>query len=186
MHLNQHHSRRSFLTRSAQLGLAGVAAPLVDTLGWIGEAAAASASDYKALVCVFLYGGNDYANTLAPYDDTSYAAYLKARPSVALTREALAPMLLRPDQALPGGRHYALVPAMAPLLPLFDQGKMAMLLNVGTLMEPTTKAQYLAKTVRVPPKIVQSQRPAELLPGVPSRGCRDRLGRADRRSGRGG
>ena len=74
MHLNQHHSRRSFLTRSAQLGLAGVAAPLVDTLGWIGEAAAASASDYKALVCVFLYGGNDYANTLAPYDDTSYAA----------------------------------------------------------------------------------------------------------------
>lgn len=153
MHLNQHHSRRSFLTRSAQLGLAGVAAPLVDTLGWIGEAAAATASDYKALVCVFLYGGNDYANTLAPYDDASYAAYLKARPSVALTREALAPMLLRPNQALPGGRHYALAPAMAPLLPLFDQGKMAMLLNVGTLMEPTTKAQYLAKTVRLPPKL---------------------------------
>ena len=62
-------------------------------------------------------------------------------------------MLPRPDQALLGGRHYALAPAMAPLLPLFDQGKMAMLLNVGTLMEPTTKAQYLAKTVRLPSKL---------------------------------
>lgn len=75
-------SRRAFLKRSAALGLAGSAMPFVTSLAAIGEAAAAVTSDYKALVCVFLYGGNDYANTLPPYDQASYALYQADRKSV--------------------------------------------------------------------------------------------------------
>ena len=146
-------SRRAFLKRSAALGVAGVATPFVTSLAAIGEAAAATATDYKALVCVFLYGGNDYANTLPAYDQASYAAYLAARSNIALTRESLAATLLNPATALPGGRQYALAPTMASLLPLFDQGKLAVALNVGTLVQPTTKAQYQANSVRLPPKL---------------------------------
>lgn len=146
-------SRRAFLKRSAALGVAGVATPFVTSLAAIGEAAAATATDYKALVCIFLYGGNDYANTLPAYDQASYAAYLAARSNIALTRESLAATLLNPATALPGGRQYALAPTMGSLLPLFDQGKLAVALNVGTLVQPTTKAQYQANSVRLPPKL---------------------------------
>ena len=145
-------SRRAFLRRSAQLGLAGVATPFVTSLGAIGEAAAATATDYKALVCVFLYGGNDWANTLVPYDSVSYAAYQAQRSNIALARDALAATALNPSSAL-GGRQFALAPTMAPLLPLFDAGKMAAVLNVGTLVQPTSKAQYAAGSVPLPPKL---------------------------------
>ena len=57
-------SRRAFLKRAACFSLAGGASPFVMNLAAIGEAAAATASDYKALVCIFLFGGNDYANTV--------------------------------------------------------------------------------------------------------------------------
>lgn len=153
MHIGQNQSRRAFLGRTAQLALAGVAAPFVNSLGWIGEAAASTATDYKALVCVFLYGGNDHANTLPPYDEASWAAYHKARPSLALGREALSATLLRPGTSLPDGRQFALSPGLAPLIPLFDQGKMALVMNVGTLMQPTTKTQYVNKSVPLPPKL---------------------------------
>ena len=145
-------SRRAFLRRTTQLGLAGVATPFVTSLGAIGEAAAATATDYKALVCIFLYGGNDYANTLPPYDQASYAAYLAQRSNIALGRDALAATALNPTNGL-GGRQYALAPAMASLLPVFNAGKMAVVLNVGTLVQPTTKAQYSAGSVPLPPKL---------------------------------
>ena len=146
-------SRRAFLKRSAALGMAGVAAPFVTSLGAIGEAAAATATDYKAMVCIFLYGGNDYANTLTPYDQASYDRYLAARSNIAHTRESLAATVLNPAQALAGGRQYALAPTMRSLLPLFAGGKLAPILNVGTLVQPTTKAQYQANAVRLPPKL---------------------------------
>jgi uncharacterized protein (DUF1501 family) len=146
-------SRRAFLQRTAALGLAGVATPLVTSLAAIGEAAAATASDYKALVCVFLYGGNDYANTLPPYDAASYNLYQNARSNIALPYSALGGTVLNPAVPLPGGRQYALAPAMASLLPLFDAGNMAVVLNVGTLVQPTTKAQYTSGSVRLPPKL---------------------------------
>jgi len=146
-------SRRAFLKRSAALGMAGVAAPFVTSLGAIGEAAAATATDYKAMVCIFLYGGNDYANTLTPYDQASYDRYLAARSNIAHTRESLAATVLNPAQALAGGRQYALAPTMRSLLPLFAGGKLASILNVGTLVQPTTKAQYQANAVRLPPKL---------------------------------
>ena len=59
-------SRRAFLQRASALSLAGTAVPWALNLAAMGEAAAATATDYKALVCVFLYGGNDYGNTLIP------------------------------------------------------------------------------------------------------------------------
>ena len=153
MDMTSDSSRRAFLKRSAALGLAGVATPFVTSLAAIGEAAAATATDYKALVCVFLYGGMDYANTLPAYDADSYAKYLAARSNIALTRESLAATVLNPVAGLSGGRQYALAPTMASLLPLFDAGKLAVTLNVGTLVQPTTKAQYQANSVRLPPKL---------------------------------
>lgn len=146
-------SRRAFLKRSTALGIAGVATPFVTSLAAIGEAAAATATDYKALVRVFLYGGNDYANTLTPYDAPSFGLYQAARSNIAHSREALAGTVLTPTTALPGGRQYALAPTMGALKSLFDAGKMAPVLNVGTLVQPTTKAQYQAKSVRLPPKL---------------------------------
>ena len=145
-------SRRAFLKRSAALGVAGVATPFVTSLAAIGEAAAATASDYKALVCVFLYGGMDYANTLPNFDQASYAQYFAARSNIGLTRDALTATALNPANAL-GGRQYALNPTMGSMKTLFDQGKAAVALNVGTLVQPTTKAQYTASSVKLPPKL---------------------------------
>ncbi|WP_174279323.1 DUF1501 domain-containing protein [Sphingomonas bacterium] len=145
-------SRRAFLKRAGVLGIAGAATPFVTSLGAIGEAAAATATDYKALVCVFLYGGNDYANTLTPYDTASYAQYAAARQNIALARSALDATALTPANSL-GGRQYALAPGLASIKPLFDQGKLAAVLNVGTLVMPTTKAQFTAQSVKLPPKL---------------------------------
>jgi uncharacterized protein (DUF1501 family) len=146
-------SRRAFLKRSAALGIAGSATPFVMNLASIGEAAASVATDYKALVCVFLYGGNDSPNTLVPYDVATHAQYQALRPNIAISRSALAPTLLKPVTAIPGGVEYALAPDFAPLFPIFNSGKMAAVLNVGTLIQPTTKAQYQAGSVPVPPKL---------------------------------
>ena len=146
-------SRRAFLKRSSMLAMAGAAAPWALNLAAMGEAAAATATDYKALVCVFLYGGNDYANTLVPYDDARYTLYQGMRPTLAYTRAQLAPTLLVPNVALNGGLQYAIAPELAPLLPLFNQGKMGVMLNVGTLVQPTTKAQYRAGNVPLPPRL---------------------------------
>ena len=151
--MTQDQSRRAFLKRGALLGLAGSATPFVTSLAAIGEAAAATASDYKALVCIFLYGGNDYANTLVPYDESSFAAYTAARANIGYQRQALAGSVLSPEIALPGGRVYALSPSMPEMNQLFAAGRMAVALNVGTLVEPTTKTQFTRNTVKLPPKL---------------------------------
>jgi uncharacterized protein (DUF1501 family) len=119
----------------------------------MGEAAAADASGYKALVCVFLYGGNDWANTVVPYDTASHALYQGFRSNIALAREALAPTALNPAVALAGGQQYALAPGLSALMPVFDAGRMSVLLNIGTLVAPVTKAQYTARSVPLPPKL---------------------------------
>ena len=150
-------SRRAFLRQASSLSAAGIAAPWALNLAALGEAAAATAADYKALVCVFLYGGNDYANTLVPYDTASHALYQAQRPTLAYARSALDATVLNPT-APPldaGGfaRQYALAPELAPLLPIFNAGRLGALLNVGTLIQPTSKAQYSAKAVPLPPKL---------------------------------
>ena len=146
-------SRRAFLRRSGALSLAAGATPWALSLAAMGEAAAQSATDYKALVCVFLYGGNDQTNTLVPYDAASHAAYQGLRSNIALDRSALAGTALTPSTALAGGRQYALAPGLAPLVPLFDAGRMSVVLNVGTLVRPTSKSQYSAGSVALPPKL---------------------------------
>ena len=147
-------SRRAFIQRASVLSLAGSATPFVMNLAAMGEAAAATASDYKALVCVFLYGGNDYANTLVPYDPAQYASYTAQRGPLAYSQSSLAGTVLQPTTALPGGAQYALAPELAKLLPVFNAGRMAVMLNLGTLVQPTTKAQYQANSVRLPPKLL--------------------------------
>lgn len=166
MHLLQPdlHSRRAFLRRSAQLGMAGTALPFALNLAAVGEAAAFTATDYKALVCVFLYGGNDYANTVITYDDDSYNKYSAARGGgagqtaggIALAKSALTPTLLAPTTPLAGGRQYALHPAMTGLTNLFNTGKAAVQLNVGPLVVPLTRAQYSSSNrtlYPLPPKL---------------------------------
>src|ERR1700752_2166543 len=103
-------SRRAFMQRASALSVAGVAAPWALNLATIGEAAAATATDYKALVCVFLYGGNDYGNTLIPYDLARYAAYAGMRPTLAYTQDQLAATVLNPSVALADGAQYAIAP----------------------------------------------------------------------------
>jgi uncharacterized protein (DUF1501 family) len=167
-------SRRAFLKRASALSIAGAATPFVLDLAAIGEAAAATASDYKALVCVFLFGGNDYANTLVPYDGANYATYTARRSALAYPQSSLNATALVPTTPLPGGAQYALAPELAKLLPIFNAGKMAVMLNVGALVQPTTKAQYQANSVPLPPKLLshndqqsywQSSRPEGAISG---------------------
>ena len=146
-------SRRAFLKRSSMLAMAGAAAPWALNLAAMSEASAATATDYKALVCVFLYGGNDYGNTLIPYDSARYALYQGMRPTAAYTQAQLAATVLNPGVALSGGLQYAIAPELAPLLPIFNAGKMGVMLNVGTLVQPTTKAQYTAGNTPLPPRL---------------------------------
>jgi len=145
-------TRRLVLQRAAQLSAMGVATPLAINLAAIGEAAAFDASDYKALVCVFLYGGNDYANTVVPFDPANYALYHQIRAGtagedeagIALARADLAATALTPldGAGLTDGLQYALAPELAGLKSLFDAGRLAIQLNVGPLIQPTTLAQY--------------------------------------------
>ena len=146
-------ARRAFLRRAGQLGLAGVATPWALNLAAIGEAAAFTATDYKAIVCVFLYGGNDYGNTLVPFDNANYAKYAAIRTGIATPQASLAGTVLAPATPLPGGMQLALAPELAPLKTIFDAGRMAVQLNVGPLIQPTTLAQYNAKSVPLPPKL---------------------------------
>jgi len=146
-------ARRAFLQRTGQLAMMGAASSYALGLAGIGEAAAFSnAGGYKALVCVFLYGGNDYANTLIPFDAANYARYASIRGQagseqavgIALARASLANTVLPTPtgQTLTDNINYALAPTMPRLKALFDQGAMAPLLNVGPLIAPLTKAQY--------------------------------------------
>jgi uncharacterized protein (DUF1501 family) len=122
----------------------------------MADAAAQSSggSDYQALVCVFLYGGNDHANTLVPVDTTRYAQYAQVRGALATAASALTATTLVPGAALPDGQQLALAPQLAPLKTLWDAGALAVQLNVGPLIVPTTVAQYQAKSVPLPPKLM--------------------------------
>lgn len=146
----QSHARRAFLRRAGQLAFCGAATPFALNLAAFGDAAAFDGSDYRALVCVFLYGGNDYANTVVTYDTPNWSAYRNIRSAgpgpagLAIEQSALAATLLLPATPLPGGRQYALHPAMPGLANLFNTGKAAVLLNVGPLIKPTTKADYFS------------------------------------------
>ena len=96
------------------------------------------------MVCIFLIGGNDHANTLVPYDVANYGRYLNHRGAISYRHEDLAPTLLAPrgGQELTDHLQYAFAPQLPRFKILFDSGKMAGLLNVGPLVVPLTRAQY--------------------------------------------
>ena len=147
--------RRAFLRRASALSMMGSAAPWAFNLAAMADAAAASSTSdgYKALVCVFLQGGNDHANTLIPCDSASHALYAAARGSLALPQSSLQATALQPVAPLAGTRQMALAPALAPIKPYFDAGKLAVLLNIGPLVQPTTLAGFQAQNVPLPPKL---------------------------------
>ncbi len=133
--------RRTFLKHAG--ALAGTAA-----LGQLGclAAQAAGASDYKALVCIFLYGGNDSNNLIVPLDSAQYASYSQARGDLALPQSQLLPLV-----ASSGSPAFGLHPALPGLQSLWASGHMAVIANVGTLVQPLTKEQYLS-TAAVKPQ----------------------------------
>ena len=154
-------SRRTFLKKSSLMAAAGAAAPWALQLAAMGEAAAFSGDDYKAMVCVFLYGGNDYANTVVTYDEASHRRYADIRAAgagsaaggIVLSRAALANTVLKPAQALPEVRQYALHPSMPNLAGLFNSGQAGVQLNVGPLVVPLTRQQFESQAYPMPPKL---------------------------------
>lgn len=157
-------NRRGFLKRGAALTGLGLSAPWAMNLAAMADAAAQQAgnAEYKALVCVFLQGGNDQANTLIPYDADGHGLYSRLRGNLALSRGSLAATVLgggAPQVGLPTGRQVALAPALAPLLPLYEAKRLAVLLNIGPLVRPVSKAQFQEAVLGVqdgqtlPPKL---------------------------------
>jgi uncharacterized protein (DUF1501 family) len=111
--------------------------------------AGAPQTDYKALVCLFLAGGNDANNLVIPTDNATYAAYAAGRGALALPQNAVLPITPRTDD----GRTWGIHPAMTELRNLFNSGQFAVLANVGTLAYPMTKAQYLNGSVPRPAQL---------------------------------
>ncbi len=147
-------SRREFLRTAASVSVAGAAAPFALNMAGIGAAAAQTATDYKALVCLFMFGANDHNNTVIPYDTANFNAYTAARAGLTRLQTDLLP--LTPELPLIGanaGRQFALPVEMAPLKTIWDAGKVAIMANVGPLIVPTTKTQFQNLQVPLPPKL---------------------------------
>lgn len=129
--------RRSFI-RYASLAAAGNLAGL-RPFGAM-NALAQTTTDYKALVCIFLYGGNDANNMVVPYDTTGYNNYSALRTangsSIAIPQASLLPLTPLPN--------FSLHPSLPDVQTLFNNGNAAIVANVGTLTQPITRAQYLA------------------------------------------
>lgn len=151
--------RREFLRRMAAFSGFGAAAPLAFNLAGIGAASAAGPSDYTALVCLFMFGGNDHNNMVMPYDQTPFNTYAAARGGtqsgggIAHDRISLANTILTPSTAQATSSQFALAPQMTALKALFDQGKLAVIPNIGPLRAPTTRAQYQTNGHPLPPKL---------------------------------
>ena len=132
-------NRRDVLKLGALGGLSGLAP-------WAQMQALAqtvNGTDYKALVCLFMFGGNDGNNLVVPTDAARYAQYQRPRPNLALDRAALLPLA-------GGGANYGLHPAMGGLQRLFNTGQAALLANCGPLMVPTSFAQWDNHSVPLP------------------------------------
>lgn len=157
MKTNNHINRRTFLQLGASFGmLAG--------LGGFKLTQAAAAQDYKALVCLFMFGGNDGHNLLVPKNGAQYAAYQAARGgSLALPLNQLLDIT---DPNLGAfGVHYA----MPEIQTLFTQGKTAFLANVGTLVQPTSYANLSNPSFPLPTQLrSHSDQLQQMQTGIPS------------------
>lgn len=148
-------NRRAFLRDGACLALkaTGMLAALsnlrliggaLSTDSSITGSAQAEPDDYKALVCVFMYGGNDSNNLLIPTDAERLGLYRQARAELALERASLL------DLNVASGESFALHPAAAELAALFNRGRLNVLANVGNLVAPVTRKDYTQGTAALP------------------------------------
>lgn len=145
--MNPPFTRRKFLQVGCQALASG---SLLATLGGMERVLAASdtSTGYRALVCVFLFGGNDSFNWLVPRDDATYATYATSRRTLALAKSSL--LAINPTNT-PAGQLFGLHPSCVGMQTLFESGKAAFVANVGTLVRPVTRAQYLNGTGTLPP-----------------------------------
>lgn len=132
-------TRRRFLMATATAGGFGC-------LARITASAQTTGTGFKALVCIFLTGGNDGNNLIVPLGSSAYQAYAAARGALALSQSSLLPV------STPTGA-YGFHPQAASLASLFSQKKLAVVANVGMLIQPTTQAQYLQNTATLPPDL---------------------------------
>ena len=95
----------------------------------------AYAADYKALVCIFLYGGNDGMNMIVPSDAARHGQYAAVRAGLAIPRASLLPM---------GSVPYGMHPSLSALSKVWNDGALAPVFNLGPLFQPLTKAQFRA------------------------------------------
>lgn len=168
-------SRRRFLAQAASLSALGAAVPFGLNMGAITRAAAQSSGGYKALVCVFLAGGNDAFNTVLATDASSWTHYLKHRrpidgsssialmePGTAANGSAAANTPERQGGVLPiahanrsvhSGRTFALHPSLSRLHQLYGNGHAAVIANIGPLTRPTTKADWGSPSASKPQKL---------------------------------
>jgi len=139
-------NRRDFLRTSGAAALFAGTPGLAysQVVGGIGPF-----DDYKALVCVFLFGGNDSYNMLVPNTAAEYTQYAAARQNLAILQTDLLPI----TPASSPGPDFGLHPAMGGIKSLFDAGSAAFVTNVGPLVEPTTKDQFLNGSVVLPPQL---------------------------------
>jgi uncharacterized protein (DUF1501 family) len=142
-------TRRTFIRQAAcaALGTSGLLNTIFDLRRL--SAATIPAGDYKALVCLFLFGGNDANNVIVPQDTSGYDSYAAARGILALPQASLLPLTLQNGD----GRDFGFHPNLVELQSLFNQGKLGIVANVGTLVAPVTRAQYLAGGAAVPPQL---------------------------------
>jgi len=136
--------RRKFLKAAAAGGALYAFGRTPDTV-WAQSTGTGGFSDYKALVCLFMFGGNDSWNMVVPSSTAEYNAYSRARgggttSSLAIDRAALLP-ITRAGQVA-GDPTFGFHPSMTGTRDLFASGRLAVLPNVGPLVRPTTKAQY--------------------------------------------
>ena len=141
-------SRRDFLRVAGTSAAGFLLARPHDAIGQMLGGSAPFA-DYRALVCVFLFGGNDSFNMLVPRSPAEYNAYAASRQNLAIAADQLLPI----NPLVSDGAQYGVHPSMAGVKDLFDRGQAAFVANVGPLLAPTTKSQYQAKSVPLPPQL---------------------------------
>jgi uncharacterized protein (DUF1501 family) len=152
-------SRRQFIRRAtcAAIGTVGMTSALRDLRLMNAAVAQSNITDYKALVCIFLAGGNDSNNLIIPTLTQEYKNYASIRtPYLAVPRGALL-NLKKPGTSIdyvdPAGHTFGFHPACPELQTLFGEGKLAALFNTGTLVYPITRDQYQAGTLPTPPQL---------------------------------
>ena len=154
-------SRRHFLSGAGALGFASGMGALSSVTA--GKSWAADVSGYKALVCIFLKGGMDHADTVLPYDQASYDQLATVREGLfnsynvtnaTSSRNRANLLRLNPaNSGVLGGRELALPQELSPLHSMFEGGDLAILGNVGPLLEPTLRSQIEANTAILPARL---------------------------------